>query len=68
VDIDGHYLPKHGIMTTWHNDFEEGIWFAIFAAYNEDVSIDKIIILNMTNGQEKERINGRKFKRPIRRR
>jgi hypothetical protein len=58
VDIDDHYLPKHDIMTTWHNDFDEGIWFAIFAAYDEDVSIDKVVILDMTNGHEKERIDG----------
>jgi hypothetical protein len=56
VDIDDHYLPKHDIMTTWHSDFGEGIWFAIFAAYDEEVSIDKVVILDMTNGQEKERI------------
>jgi len=58
VEIDDHYLPKHDIMTTWHNDFDEGIWFAIFAAYGEDVSIDKVVILDMTNGHEKERIDG----------
>ncbi|MCB9237360.1 MAG: hypothetical protein H6580_05480 [Flammeovirgaceae bacterium] len=56
VDIDDHYLPKHDIMTTWHTDFDEGIWFAFFAAYDEDVSIDKVVILDMTNGEEKGRI------------
>jgi hypothetical protein len=56
VDIDEHYLPKHDIMTTWHHDFDAGIWFAIFAAYDEGVSIDKVVILDMTNGLEKERI------------
>ena len=56
VDIEDHYLPKHDIMTTWHTDFDEGIWFAVFAANDEDVSIDKVVILDMTNGQEKDRI------------
>ena|SRR5690606_11478480 len=56
VDIDDHYLPKHDIMTTWHTDFDEGIWFAFFAAYDENVSIDKVVILDMTNGQENDRI------------
>lgn len=32
VDIDKLHLPKHHIMTTWHHDFEEGIWFGFFAA------------------------------------
>ena len=57
VDIDDHYLPKHDIMTTWHTDFEEGIWFPIFAAYDEKTWIDKVVILDMTDGQEKNRIN-----------
>jgi hypothetical protein len=56
VEIEDLYLPKHDIMTTWHHDFDEGIWFLIFAANDEDVSIDKVVILDMTDGQEKERI------------
>jgi hypothetical protein len=56
VDIEDHYLPKHDIRTTWHTDFDEGIWFAVFAANDEDVSIDKVVILDMTNGQERDRI------------
>jgi hypothetical protein len=57
VDIDDLYLPKHDIMTTWHHDFDEGIWFSIFAANDEDVSIDTVVILDMTAGQERERIS-----------
>jgi hypothetical protein len=56
VDIEDLYLPKHDIMTTWHHDFDEGIWFSIFAANDEDVVIDKVVILDMTNGDERERI------------
>jgi hypothetical protein len=56
VDTDDLYLPKHDIMTTWHHDFDEGVWFSIFAANDEDVSIDKIVILDMTDGYENERI------------
>ena len=43
-------------MTTWHTDFDEGVWFAFFAAYDEDASIDKVVILDMTDGLEKKRI------------
>jgi hypothetical protein len=56
VDIDDLYLPKHDIMTTWHMDFDEGIWFGIFAANDEDVQIDKVVILDMTAGEERQRI------------
>ena len=57
-DIDDHYLPQHNIMTTWHKDLDQGIWFSIFTAYNEDVSINRVVILDMTSGQETERIMG----------
>lgn len=56
VDIDDLYLPKHDIMTTWHTDFDEGIWFGIFAANDEDVQIYKVVILDMTAGEERQRI------------
>ncbi len=57
VDIEKLHLPNHHIMTTWHTDFDEGIWFAIFAAYHEEVSIDKIVVLDMTDGNELNRID-----------
>lgn len=57
VDIENLYLPKHQIMTTWHHDFEDGIWFAIYAAHNEEVSIKEIVFLDMTNGIEISRID-----------
>lgn len=56
VDIEKLYLPKHHIMTTWHTDFDEGIWFALFAAHHDEVSIDKVVVLDMTNGVELPRI------------
>lgn len=57
VDIDDLYLPQHDITTTWHHDFDEGIWFSIFEANDENVSIDTVVILDMTAGQERERIS-----------
>ena len=57
VDIDDFYLPQHDITTTWHHDFDEGIWFSIFEANDENVSIDTVVILDMTAGQERERIS-----------
>jgi len=57
VDIENPYLPKHSILTTWHTDFEEGIHFAIFSAQHERVLINKIVLLDMTEGAEISRIN-----------
>jgi len=56
ADIEAHYLPDHDITTTWHRDLPEGIWFAVFVARREDVSIDKVVILDMTEGKEREEI------------
>ena len=56
VDIEKLYLPEHHIMTTWHNDFDEGIWFALFAAHHDEVLIDKVVVLDMTDGIELNRI------------
>lgn len=56
ADIDNLYLPKHHIMTTWDNEIEEGLWFVFFAAHHDEVLINKVIILDMTNGKEYKRI------------
>ncbi|MGI4739712.1 MAG: DUF7684 family protein [Janthinobacterium lividum] len=47
------YLPKHSIMTTWHDDLEEGLWFAIHAAHQYPTDINTVIILDMTGQAEK---------------
>lgn len=44
-------------MTTWHHGFDEGVWFAIFAARHDEILIDKIVVLDMTDGNELNRIN-----------
>ena len=46
------YLPKNGIMTTWDNDFAEGIWFAIYATHVYPTDISTVIILDMTGNEE----------------
>lgn len=56
VDIEKLHLPNHHIMTTWHNDFDEGFWFALFAAHHDKVSIDKVVVLDMTDSIELHRI------------
>lgn len=49
VDFDKLYLPPHFIITTWHDDVEQGLWFSIFAAYNADVEINKVFCLNASD-------------------
>lgn len=50
------YLPKHDIMTTWHNDFDDGIWFAIYEANDDQIEIKNVLILDMTSGLMRTRI------------
>jgi hypothetical protein len=57
IDLENLRLPEHFIMTTWHKDFNQAISLAIFAAYNDEVPIDKVVILDMSGGSETERIN-----------
>lgn len=51
-DEDFEYEP----MTTWHNDFDEGVRFAIHSAYDDYVEIDRVIFLDMTDNGELERV------------
>ncbi len=56
VDIDDLDLPKHDIITTWHHDFREGIWYSIVAAHHEKVKIDKVVLLDMTRGARRNEV------------
>ena len=51
-EIEELYLPDHSIITTWHPNFEEGTWFALFAANSENVNIKQVVILDLTDGIE----------------
>ncbi|RWY47215.1 DUF7684 family protein [Mucilaginibacter gilvus] len=46
VDIDDLYLPPFDIVTTWHNDIAEGLWYATKAACNDPTKIDKVVCLD----------------------
>lgn len=39
---------ENSAMTTWHNEFEEGFWFATSAAFHEYTEIKEVICLDMT--------------------
>ena len=46
------YLPPFDIteiMTTWHSSIGEGLWFSIYAAYNDPLEIDAVVCLDCTN-------------------
>ncbi|MBI5359531.1 MAG: hypothetical protein HZA48_03005 [Planctomycetes bacterium] len=39
---------ENSAMTTWHNEFEEGFWFATSAVFHEYTEIKEVICLDMT--------------------
>ncbi len=58
VEIEKPYLPKHQVMTTWHNNITNGIWFAAFSAFHETEQIEKIFCLDIgINSNKKELLN-----------
>ena len=38
------YFP----ITTWDNELNEGFWFALFCACNDDPEVDKLILVDFT--------------------
>lgn len=49
VAVEPHHLPQHMIMTTGHDELEDGIWFGLFSAYNDECEIKHVAIINVTN-------------------
>ncbi|WP_031528619.1 DUF7684 family protein [Dyadobacter crusticola] len=56
ADIEPLYLPKHNIMTTFHHDFSDGIWFSIVAADDDEFEIKSVVILDLTEGASDDKI------------
>ncbi|MEQ8415834.1 MAG: hypothetical protein RIB71_15255 [Imperialibacter sp.] len=48
ADIEPHHLPEHMIVTTSDSDFDEGVWFSVFSASNDECRIDEVVIINAT--------------------
>ena len=46
-EVENLYLPKHVIMTTGNEDFENGIWFGTYLTHNEEADIKQVIVLDV---------------------
>ena len=55
-EVENEYLPDYCIMTTCHNDFDEGFWFAVSSAYGDDKEINKVVCLDITNDDMKTKL------------
>ncbi|HET6996812.1 MAG TPA: hypothetical protein VFI06_17585 [Chitinophagaceae bacterium] len=62
--LKGKYLPSwlksddDVLMTTWHDDFEEGFWFAAQVARYEDHPIQNVLVANLSRQTQLNRIQG----------
>lgn len=54
VEIEKLHLPKHQVMTTWHKNITNGLWFATFSAFHETEPIEKIFCLDIGKDSKKE--------------
>jgi len=43
-------------MTTWHDEFNEGVWFALTCAYHEYFAINNVVCLDLNPEGEKDRL------------
>lgn len=43
-------------MTTWHHDFEEGVWFSLTNAFDDYIDINQVICLDLTKKGVKEKL------------
>ncbi len=43
-------------ITTWHNNFSEGFWFAILYAHHEQANINKIVCVEFTTKGVKQHL------------
>lgn len=56
VEIEKLHLPKHQVMTTWHENIINGLWFAAFSAFHETEQIEKIYCLYIGKESNKEEV------------
>ena len=56
TEIEKLYLPNHQVMTTWHKDTAEGLWFASYSAFHETELIEKIFCLDIGKNSKKVEI------------
>ena len=58
VNNEKDHLPDYFIMTTWDADWKEALWYAAFAAIDDDDGIKTVLCLDATrNGKEGELIH-----------
>lgn len=56
TEIEKLHFPNHQVMTTWHKDFDDGLWFAIYSAFHETELIEKVVCLEIGKDNRKTEI------------
>jgi hypothetical protein len=55
-DMEQQYLPPHSVMTTWHEQVEEALEFALFTAHYDEAPIEQVAVLDLTGGKVYARV------------
>ncbi|HRF80406.1 MAG TPA: hypothetical protein PL070_10010 [Flavobacteriales bacterium] len=53
LSLENDSLP---LMTTWHNDFDEGVWFALVAVDVSNTEVDTVVCIDMSEHGHAERL------------
>ncbi|WP_207431204.1 DUF7684 family protein [Sabulibacter ruber] len=48
AEVEDLYLPPHLLITTWHQDLQEAIWYSLFMANSDKVDLKEVIILDIS--------------------
>lgn len=56
TEIEELHFPNHQVMTIWHKDTVEGLWFAAYSSFHETELIERIVCLDIGKDSNKEAI------------
>lgn len=56
ISVESEEFLKDSPMTSWHNNFEEGVWFAIIAANDGVKDINKVIFIDLTKDTIRQKL------------
>jgi hypothetical protein len=53
LSLENDSLPT---MTTWHNDFDEGVWYALVAIDVSNTEVDTVVCIDMSEDGQSDRL------------
>lgn len=56
LSVDNEEDFEREPMTTWHHDFEEGVWFSLTNAFDDYVDINQVVCIDITEKGVKNKL------------